>query len=81
MVLLLTALLSTFHITIHGQYVAWWLQGNPGYLDDSTVPAGSRTPTFAAIKLQIANDRWAGVPFVIKAGKALNERVASVSHA
>jgi glucose-6-phosphate 1-dehydrogenase len=30
-----------------------------GYLDDPTVPAGSKTPTFAACKLHINNDRWA----------------------
>ncbi|KAJ9530406.1 hypothetical protein QJQ45_000783 [Haematococcus lacustris] len=41
-----------------------------------TVPKGSRTPTFAAVRLGIKNERWAGVPFIIKAGKALNERTA-----
>lgn len=48
--------------------------GQPGYLDDPTVPAGSRAPTYAACRLQIKNERWAGVPFVLRAGKALNER-------
>jgi glucose-6-phosphate 1-dehydrogenase len=38
------------------------------------VPAGSKAPTFAACKLAINNERWAGVPFVLRAGKALNER-------
>lgn len=38
--------------------------------DDPTVPAGSRTPTFASCVLYVDNDRWAGVPFVLKAGKA-----------
>jgi len=59
-----------------GQYVG--AGGNPGYLEDPTVPRGSRTPTFASVRLHINNDRWAGVPFVIKAGKALNERTALV---
>ncbi|CAG9463807.1 unnamed protein product [Pedinophyceae sp. YPF-701] len=45
-----------------------------GYLDDPTVPAGSLTPTFAAMCLFINNARWDGVPFLIKAGKALNQR-------
>jgi glucose-6-phosphate 1-dehydrogenase len=49
-----------------------------GYLDDPTVPAGSNTPTYAAITLFIDNDRWAGVPFVIRAGKALNERKTEI---
>jgi glucose-6-phosphate 1-dehydrogenase len=57
---------------ILGQYIAG--KGEPGYLDDPTVPAGSKTPTFAACKLFINNERWAGVPFVLRAGKALNER-------
>lgn len=59
-----------------GQYV-----GNgdePGYLDDPTVPKGSKTPTFASLILKINNDRWADVPFIIKAGKALNERKADI---
>ena len=42
--------------------------GKPGYLDDPTVPKGTLTPTFAAMRLFINNDRWAGVPFIIKAG-------------
>lgn len=67
--------------TVLGQYV-----GNPdgegdaklGYLDDKTVPANSITPTFAAVLLQISNERWEGVPFFIRAGKALNERKAEI---
>lgn len=50
----------------------------PGYLDDSTVPAGSLTPTFAAIALHINNARWDGVPFLIKAGKALHKKGAEI---
>ncbi|XP_077995256.1 glucose-6-phosphate 1-dehydrogenase-like [Glandiceps talaboti] len=64
-----------------GQYV-----GDPegkgdakdGYLDDPTVPKGSVTPTFAAAVLYICNERWDGVPFILKCGKALNERKAEV---
>ncbi|XP_074878459.1 uncharacterized protein LOC142028541 isoform X1 [Buteo buteo] len=64
-----------------GQYV-----GNPegppeaqkGYLDDATVPPGSTTATFATAVLRVANERWDGVPFVLRCGKALNERKAEV---
>ena len=49
-------------------------KGESGYLDDPTVPRGSRAPTFAACRLAINNERWAGVPFILRAGKALNER-------
>ncbi|XP_002735158.1 glucose-6-phosphate 1-dehydrogenase-like, partial [Saccoglossus kowalevskii] len=65
-----------------GQYV-----GNPngktadsklGYLDDPTVPKGSTTPTAATAVAYIQNERWDGVPFILKCGKALNERKAEV---
>ncbi len=64
-----------------GQYV-----GDPeaegealeGYLDDPTVPKDSITPTFAAAVLHINNERWEGVPFILRSGKALNERKAEV---
>lgn len=46
----------------------------PGYLDDETVPKGSNCATFAAIALFIDNARWDGVPFLMKAGKALHKR-------
>jgi len=50
----------------------------PGYLDDPTVPKGSIVPTFAAAVLHINNGRWKGVPFILKCGKALNERKAEI---
>ncbi|KAJ8445231.1 hypothetical protein Cgig2_024437 [Carnegiea gigantea] len=63
-----------------------------GYKDDPTVPKDSNTPTFATVVLRIHNERWeepidnafpnqccvAGVPFVLKAGKALNSRKAEI---
>jgi glucose-6-phosphate 1-dehydrogenase len=52
---------------IIGQYVG---DGDkPGYLEDDTVPKDSRCPTFAAIALTIKNERWDGIPFILKAGK------------
>ncbi|KAF9903526.1 Glucose-6-phosphate 1-dehydrogenase, partial [Lobosporangium transversale] len=45
----------------------------PSYLDDETVPKGSKTATFAAATLHINNPRWEGVPFVLKCGKALDQ--------
>jgi len=50
----------------------------PGYLDDETVPAGSRCPTYAGVVLKINNARWQGVPFLMRAGKGLDERMAEV---
>ena len=63
---------------IIGQYTANEELGEPGYLDDETVPAGSSCPTYAAAVLHINNPRWEGVPFVMKAGKGLDERKAEV---
>ena len=55
-----------------GQYVG---DGEkPGYLeDDSLKNKKSVTPTFAALSLFIENERWEGVPFILKAGKALDQ--------
>jgi len=50
----------------------------PAYLDDKTVPEGSIVPTFAAAALFIDNPRWEGVPFLMKAGKALDKRHAEI---
>ncbi|KAK8801459.1 hypothetical protein WA171_004601, partial [Blastocystis sp. BT1] len=62
--------------TIIGQYVGNGTQ--PGYLDDPTVPKDSLTATFAATILRINTPRWAGVPFYLKCGKALDEAKAEI---
>jgi glucose-6-phosphate 1-dehydrogenase len=49
-----------------------------GYLDIDGVAPGSRTETFCALKLEIDNWRWSGVPFFIRAGKCLPETVTEV---
>jgi len=61
-----------------GQYEADPKGKEPGYLEDKTVPKGSVTPTFAAAVLRINNSRWRGVPFILKCGKALNDRKAEI---
>ncbi|KAI2802155.1 hypothetical protein RDWZM_010399 [Blomia tropicalis] len=71
----------TLDDVVLGQYI-----GNPklegdaqlGYLDDKTVPSGSLTPTFALAMCKIQNERWDGVPFFMRCGKALNERKAEI---
>ncbi|KAH9745273.1 glucose-6-phosphate 1-dehydrogenase 1 [Citrus sinensis] len=50
----------------------------PAYIDDPTVPKDSLTPTFAAAALFINNARWDGVPFLMKAGKALHTKRAEI---
>ncbi|GMM35631.1 glucose-6-phosphate dehydrogenase [Saccharomycopsis crataegensis] len=61
-----------------GQYVASRDGSKPGYLDDSTVNPDSKCITYAAIGLKIENERWDGVPIVVRAGKALNESKVEV---
>ncbi|KAI9216047.1 glucose-6-phosphate dehydrogenase [Blastocladiella britannica] len=61
-----------------GQYAASADGSKPGYLDDATVPKGSKTPTYAGAAVYIDNDRWDGVPFILRCGKALNEAKTEV---
>ncbi|KAH0923828.1 hypothetical protein HID58_023846, partial [Brassica napus] len=49
-----------------------------GYRDDPTVPNDSNTPTFATTILRIDNERWEGVPFILKAGKAMGSKKADI---
>ncbi|XP_068665210.1 glucose-6-phosphate 1-dehydrogenase, cytoplasmic isoform-like [Aristolochia californica] len=60
----------SFDEVVLGQY--------EGYKDDPTVSDDSNTPTFASVVLHIHNERWEGVPFILKAGKALNSRKADI---
>ncbi len=50
-----------------------------GYERERNVAAGSRTPTFAALRLALNNWRWFGVPVYIRAGKALAAKVTEVA--
>eukprot|EP00980_Cylindrotheca_fusiformis_P027936 scaffold22569_cov116-Cylindrotheca_fusiformis.AAC.7 len=68
----------TLEDCVLGQYMAAPDGSEPAYTEDDTVPDDSVTPTFATVVLWIKNPRWDGVPFIIKAGKALNERKAEV---
>ena len=63
---------------IIGQYTKSEDGSKPGYLDDDSVPKGSSCPTFAALTLFIHNERWEGVPFILKAGKALNQQKTEI---
>lgn len=63
-----------------GQYTAGRLHESPrrGYLEEEDIPAGSITPTYAAAVLHVRNRRWDGVPFLIRAGKALDARMTEI---
>jgi glucose-6-phosphate 1-dehydrogenase len=55
---------------VRGQYV--------GYLDEPGVAPHSQTETFVAAKVHVDSWRWAGVPFIIRTGKALAETMLEV---
>jgi glucose-6-phosphate 1-dehydrogenase len=62
-----------------GQYIG--ADGKPGYLEDDSIDDKAKAklvPTFASVVMYINTPRWAGVPFIVKAGKALNERKVEV---
>jgi glucose-6-phosphate 1-dehydrogenase len=67
--------------TARGQYTAGWQGGVPvkGFLEEDGIPPGSTTETYAAVKLEIANRRWAGVPFYLRTGKRLGRRMTEVA--
>lgn len=64
--------------TILGQYTASADGSQPGYLDDPGIPSDSRTATFCTCALWIENERWKDVPFIFKAGKALEKRCTEI---
>jgi glucose-6-phosphate 1-dehydrogenase len=64
-----------------GQYAAGWAGGVkvPGYHDEADIPKSSKTETYAAVRLNIDNRRWSGVPFYLRTGKRLGRRVTEVA--
>jgi len=65
---------------LRGQYKAGTVDGRPvpGYLDETKVPRGSATETFVALRTEVQNWRWAGVPFFLRTGKRLAARDAQI---
>lgn len=65
---------------VRGQYRAGAAEGKPaiGYLEEPGVGTHSRTETFVAIKTEISSWRWAGVPFYLRTGKRMAERLAEI---
>jgi glucose-6-phosphate 1-dehydrogenase len=66
---------------VSGQYSAGVVDGAPAvsYLSEERIPADSRTETFVAMKVQVDNWRWAGVPFYLRTGKRLPSRVSEIA--
>ncbi len=65
---------------IRGQYSAGNVEGKavPGYRNEPGVSPDSNTETFVALRTEIANWRWAGVPFYIRTGKRMASREAHI---
>lgn len=55
---------------VMGQYI--------GYLDEENIAKGSKTETYAALKVEINNSRWQGVPFFIRTGKKMKSKESQV---
>ncbi len=53
--------------------------GTPGYRQEPDVPPYSNTPTYAALKLEVENWRWNGVPFYLRSGKMLASRKGEIA--
>ena len=66
--------------TVRGQYRAGAVNGQPvpGYLEETGVAADSATETFVALKAEIDTWRWAGVPFYLRTGKRLQDRLTEI---
>ena len=67
--------------SVRGQYGPGIVEGKrvPGYREEERVDPESGTETFAAVRLEIENWRWAGVPFYLRAGKRLKKRATEIS--
>jgi glucose-6-phosphate 1-dehydrogenase len=67
--------------TVRGQYGPGIVNGQHvvGYRDEERVNPESGTETYAAVRLQIENWRWAGVPFYLRAGKRLKKQATEIS--
>jgi len=66
--------------TVRGQYAQGLVRGEPvrGYLEELGEGASSDTETFVAIKAEIDNWRWAGVPFYLRTGKRMFARQSDI---
>ena len=71
---------SVMRDVVRGQYTAGTIDGKPvpGYLEEVKVPAGSHCETFVALRTEVQNWRWAGVPFYLRTGKRLAGRSSQI---
>jgi glucose-6-phosphate 1-dehydrogenase len=67
--------------TVRARYVAGVIDGRqiPSYVDEPGVDPAKGTETFAQVVVRIDNERWTGVPFRLRSGKALGENRRQIS--
>ncbi len=72
---------DVFRNVVRAQYTAGSIQGTdvPGYLQEKGVSPTSTTDTFIAIRLELNNWRWAGVPIYLRTGKRLPKRATEIA--
>jgi glucose-6-phosphate 1-dehydrogenase len=72
---------ETAEMAVRAQYTAGKIAGEdvPGYLEEEGVAPRSTTETYAALRLEVDNWRWAGVPFYLRAGKRLARKVTEIA--
>jgi glucose-6-phosphate 1-dehydrogenase len=72
---------SLVETAVRGQYGPGVIEGSrvPGYREEDNVVAESPTATYAAIRFQVDNWRWQGVPFFLRSGKRLARRVTEIA--
>ena len=65
---------------VRGQYRGGMINGESvkGYLEEDKVPSDSHTETFVALRCEVQNWRWAGVPFYLRTGKRMASRHAEI---
>jgi glucose-6-phosphate 1-dehydrogenase len=66
---------------VRGQYTSGEIgrQDVPGYREEPGVDPHSTTETYVAMRLQIENWRWSGVPFYVRTGKRMSRRKTEIS--
>ncbi|MDX6689905.1 MAG: glucose-6-phosphate 1-dehydrogenase [Solirubrobacteraceae bacterium] len=68
-------------MAVRAQYARGVVAGDevPGYLEEEGVPPDSTTETYAALRLEVHNWRWAGVPMYLRTGKRLARKVTEIA--
>jgi glucose-6-phosphate 1-dehydrogenase len=69
------------HHAVRAQYTAGMAEGKEvrGYIQEEGVPPDSRTETYAALRVEVDNWRWAGVPIYLRTGKRLARKVTEIA--